>query len=162
VQIRIDALPDRRVAGRIRRIFPAADTATRLVPVEVAIEADDARAVRPGFLARVTFELGEEERALVAPLGAVSGAAGQQSAFVVRGGRAERRPVRTGTIAQGRIEIVEGLAAGDTVIVTRPVDLRDGAAVRTVVRPALAPDTQPEAQPGTRTDTQAATRPEGS
>src|SRR5690606_11989356 len=53
-----DAFPSRTFEGRIRRVFPAADPATRLVPVEVALDASGAATARPGFLARVTFALG--------------------------------------------------------------------------------------------------------
>src|SRR5690606_15128089 len=61
VRVGLDAFPDRELEGRIRRIFPTADPATRLVPVEVAISGDTDDLARPGFLARVTFELGERE-----------------------------------------------------------------------------------------------------
>src|SRR5690606_584711 len=55
VDVTLDALPSRQLAGRIRRIFPIGDATTRLVPVEVVLDEASARLARPGFLARITF-----------------------------------------------------------------------------------------------------------
>lgn len=137
VSVQVDAI-QRAVPGRIRRIFPAADSVSRLVPVEVAIEGAAARDLRPGYSVRVTLQLDERENALVVPTRAVVGAAGSQSVFVITDGRAERRRIRVGPDNDGRMEVFEGLAAGDTIITTGNSLLRDGAAVR-VVQP-LSPD----------------------
>src|SRR5688500_5807485 len=51
--VTIDALAGSRFQGTIRRIFPAADSATRMVPVEVALSGSAAQRLRPGYLARV-------------------------------------------------------------------------------------------------------------
>jgi hypothetical protein len=80
---------------------------------------------------------------LVIPTRAVVGAAGSQSVYVIRDGRAERRRVRVGMDLDGKMEVLEGLAVGDTIITTGNALLRDGAQVR-IVEP-LAPET---ARPG--------------
>jgi len=138
VQVRVDAL-GRDVPGRIRRIFPAADSVSRLVPVEISISGAQQAGLKPGFSVRVTLNLDERSNALVIPTRAVVGAAGGQSVFVIREGRAERRRVRVGMDLDGKMEVFEGLAAGDTIITTGSALLRDGAAVR-IVDP-LAPET---------------------
>lgn len=137
VDVRVDAL-GRDVPGRIRRIFPAVDSVSRLVPVEVAITGAQQAGLRPGYSVRVTLRLDERDNALVVPTRAVVGAAGSQSVYVIREGRAERRRVRVGTDLDGKMEVFEGLAAGDTIITTGNALLRDGAAVR-IVEP-LAPE----------------------
>jgi RND family efflux transporter MFP subunit len=138
VSVFVDAL-GREVPGRIRRIFPAADSTSRLVPVEVAIAGAQQAGLKPGFSVRVTLKLDERDDALVIPTRAIVGAAGSQSVYVIREGRAERRRVRVGTDLDGTSEVLEGLAAGDTIITTGNALLRDGAAVR-IVAP-LAPET---------------------
>lgn len=144
VLVRVDAL-GRELQGRIRRIFPAADSVSRLVPVEVAISGAQQAGLRPGYSVRVTLNLDERSGALVVPTRAVVGAAGSQSVYVIRDGRAERRRIRVGTDLDGTMEVFEGLAAGDTIITTGSALLRDGAAVR-IVDP-LAPETAPPARP---------------
>jgi hypothetical protein len=87
---------------------------------------------------RATLRLYERQNVLMIPSRAVVGAQGAQSVFVIKNGRAERRRVRVGTDIDGRTEVVEGVAFGDSVITTGNALLRDGASVR-VVQP-LAPE----------------------
>jgi len=137
VDVLLDALPGRTLDGRIRRIFPSGDPTTRLVPVEVALTGAAAREARPGFLARVNFELDPRDGVLLVPAGALVNDAGGNAAFTVSGGKASRRQVKRGGTFQGRVEIVEGLTAGDSVVVAGNTGLRDGARVRTVEAPTL-------------------------
>jgi membrane fusion protein (multidrug efflux system) len=133
VEVALDAFPGRPLTGRIRRIFPAADPTSRLVPVEVAITGPDARIARPGFLARVTFALGEKVNVRLVPASAiVKDASGSEALFVVENQRAARRLVRTGLISAGRVEIVDGVDTGELVVVTGANQLRDGVEVRIV------------------------------
>jgi RND family efflux transporter MFP subunit len=137
VPIHVDAL-GRSVDGVIRRIFPAADSVNRLVPVEVAIAGNAVPGLRPGYTVRATLHLDERDGVLVVPSNAVFGAAGAQSVYLVRDGRAERRRVRVGADVDGRTEVIEGLVFGDSVVTTGSALLRDGAALR-IVEP-LAPE----------------------
>jgi membrane fusion protein, multidrug efflux system len=137
VDVSVDALGGARVAGRIRRIFPAADSVTRLVPVEVALTGSSLSQLRPGFTIRSTFRLGKRDGALIIPTRAVMGPAGARTVVVVRNGKGERRMVRVGADIEGTTEVLEGLSLGDTVIVAGHALLRDGAPVRIV--PPVAP-----------------------
>ena len=138
-RVMLDAYPGQRFEGRIRRIFPSADPATRLVPVEVALTGEAASAARPGFLARVAFALGAREDVLLVPASAVVGQAGAQQVFVVVDGKAERRDVETGLSSEGRVEIVSGLRAGEAVVTTGSNNVRNNADVRVVSGPGGAP-----------------------
>jgi membrane fusion protein, multidrug efflux system len=131
VSITLDAFPNRQLNGRIRRVFPSADPTTRLVPVEVSFDAQSAQLARPGFLARVTFDLATSNDVLLLPVAAVLGAQGSQAVFVVdEDGVATRRAVYTGLTSQGRVEIVSGLTEGEQVVVIGNNNLRDGMTVR--------------------------------
>jgi RND family efflux transporter MFP subunit len=150
VEVSLDALPDRPLRGRIRRVFPSADPTTRLVTVEVALEPGSQ--ARPGYLARVRLRLDSRSDVPLVPASAVlSGAGGVESAFVVQEGKAYRREVETGMVSRGRVEIVSGLEAGETVVVEGGNSLRDGAQVRAVGDPApveAAADSMPGRRPG--------------
>lgn len=128
----LDAYPGQPLTGRIRRIFPAADPTTRLVPVEVALEQNDQRLARAGFLARVELALGTRENVLLVPASAIVSDVGSSAVFVVEDGTAHRRVVRTGLNSEGRIEILSGVEEGDPVVIAGNNGLRDGAQVRIV------------------------------
>ena len=131
VTITLDAFPNRDLRGRIRRIFPVADPATRLVPVEVVLDGEAARIARAGFLARITFDLASSDNVLLLPVSAVLGGQGSQAVFVVdNNNTATRRTVVTGLTSRGQIEIVSGLAEGEKVVITGQNSLRDGMTVR--------------------------------
>lgn len=145
VRVTLDALPDTPFAGRIRRVFPSADPATRLVPVEVAISGDGI--ARPGFLARVGFDLDAREGVVLVPQAAIQGAGTQEYVFVVEDERAVRRPVTSGLTSRGRVEVRENLDPGELVVVSGQNLLRDGSSVR-IVDPAGAPATPVEGAGG--------------
>ena len=161
VNVRLDALPGTTVTGRVRRIFPAADSTTRLVPVEIALTGSEAREVRPGFLARVELRLQPRVGVLVVPSTTLIEQSGGTAVFTVEGGRAVRRSVRRGEYYGDRVEVLSGLAAGDTVVTTGAATLRDGAALRFVSAPELATPDAPR-PPAVRRDTAGAEVSEGS
>lgn len=130
VEIGLDAFPGRALDGTIRRVFPAADPATRLVPVEVALSDGARQLARPGFLARATFALGTRDGVLLVPASALAGGSSSESVFVVEEGKAVRRRVTTGLISQGRVEILDGLREGEIVVTVGNNTLQDGASVR--------------------------------
>lgn len=160
VSVRLDALPGSTVNGRVRRIFPAADSTTRLVPVEIALTGAEARDVRPGFLARVELRLKPRVGVLVVPATAVLDQSGGTAVFTVENGRAVRHSIRRGEYYGDRVEVLSGLSAGDTVVTTGAATLRDGAALRFVSAPELATPDAPRPQ-AVRRDTVGAEVPGG-
>jgi membrane fusion protein (multidrug efflux system) len=132
VPLTVDALAGQRVEGRIRRIFPSADSATRLVPVEVALSGNQLAGLRPGYTVRATLALDKRDNALLVPSRAVSGPAGARAVHVVTGGQIERRAVRIGSDMAGLSEILEGVGEGDSVIVSGTSMIREGAKAKVV------------------------------
>jgi membrane fusion protein, multidrug efflux system len=152
-ELALDAVPGATLEGRVRRIFPRADSLTRLVPVEVQLTQAAARVARPGFLARVTFHLQPRDNVLLVPVGAIVEGTAGPAVFVVSNSIANRRPVQRGVSYQGKVEILNGVAPGDTLVVAGSATLRDGATVRAVGAPPAGPrppgDTS-EARQGSR------------
>jgi membrane fusion protein, multidrug efflux system len=150
VHVTVDALGATPFTGVIRRIFPAADSATRMVPVEVALSGPAVRQLKPGFLARVTVKLGERPGVLLVPAAAVVGSRDARAVFLLRGERVERKLVRLGQSSGQFVEVIEGLQAGDSVVVAGTDQVRDGGQVR-IVRPIGAPASAAPVPPTTPT-----------
>jgi membrane fusion protein (multidrug efflux system) len=132
VPLTIDALDGERVEGRIRRIFPSADSATRLVPVEVALAGDLRGRLRPGYSVRATFALDRRENALLVASRAVTGPAGARAVYIVKDGVIARRTVQVGEDIAGSTEVLDGVVEGDSVIVSGTTQLREGAKAKVV------------------------------
>ena len=88
------------------------------------------RLLKPGMFARVRLTLAETGDAVVVPEQAVAMQGEDQVMFKVIDGRAMRTKVEVGQRRDGKVEIIEGIGASDTIVVAGWQRLRDGAAVR--------------------------------
>ena len=138
----LDAYPDWRIPAHVIAIVPAADRGKATVKVRVAIEQKDVRivpdmGVRVSFLERRAPVQASAPKGVLVPAAAIVRRQDRDAVYVVTDGKAVRRDVRAEPAATGDMRLVsDGLAAGDTVIVSPPADLADGAAVRTDTTPS--------------------------
>lgn len=133
VEIQLDALPDQRFRGVVARTVPTVDRSKATVMTKIRFVEADAR-VLPEMSAKVSFlsqETGASERT---PRTAVNPEAvvqrgGRSVVYVVKGDRAVETPVQAGAKLGDWVE-VNGVQAGDKVVL-RPADkLKDGSAVK--------------------------------
>jgi len=117
------------VAGTVRLVTPEVDKTTRLGRVRIFL-GDDPR-LRIGSFARGTVDTAQG-RGLSVPSSAVVFDVEGAFVQVVRDGRVARINITTGLISSGRVEVREGLAAGDIVVAKAGTFLRDGDAVRPI------------------------------
>lgn len=143
-ELEIDALPGSRYAAQIQAIDPLIDANGRSIGVRACVD-NRALQLRPGMFARVNTVFGVRDQALVIPEEAMVPQGGRQ--FVIKLQRNEtgqwishRVEVKTGLRSPGKVEILEGLQAGDTVVRTGQQRLQqDGAAVTVVNLDSGAP-----------------------
>jgi HlyD family secretion protein len=126
-----DAYPDRKYSGYISEISPEADRQKATVQVKVKIVKPDDY-LRPDMNANVAFLSDEKPTAadpkprIVVPSSAVH----NDSVFVVLGGKALQRSVKTGPATSQGVQVTEGLVGGEDLVVNPPSGLRDGDRVR--------------------------------
>ncbi len=131
---RSDALPGKEFRGQVSFINPAADEASRTVKVKAEVPNADG-ALKPGLFARGRIVTGNRAGVLVVPRAALVSwdtAAGSALVFVLEGGKARQRTIRTGAAAGESVEVVDGVKAGEVVVTRGGFNLRDGDAVRQV------------------------------
>jgi multidrug efflux pump subunit AcrA (membrane-fusion protein) len=128
VELHVDAFPDTALAGRISRISPAVNTATRAFPFEALVPNADA-ALKPGTFARVHIESGKVDQVLTLPYSAVQYRYGVNRVFVVDGDHLALRELKVGEHAGDRIEVLAGVKAGERVVSGDVDKLADGAKV---------------------------------
>ena len=158
-EVEVDAFPKEIFHGRIARIAPVLDPATRTAEMEVEIPNAGFR-LKPGMYARVRFVVDQRKNAVVVPRNAVVDLGGQRGVFVTKPDNSVKfQIVKTGLEEQELVEIVDGVAEGTQVVTTGAGALRDGDRVllagargkgNAPQRPGPSADAAPAAQPPAR------------
>lgn len=137
-QLTVDALPGRPFTAIVQAVDPLIEANGRSVGVRGCID-NRQQQLRPGMFARVNAVFGSRDNALVIPEEAIIPQGGRTFVVkVVPGDKpenlvSERVAVKVGLRQPGKVEIVEGLSAGDTVVTAGHQRLqKDGTAVRVV------------------------------
>lgn len=146
VLLTLDAYPGREVQGRVDRIDPVANPATRQVTAYIRVQ-NTRDPVVAGLFATGRILTGQSTAAasaqassLAVPSGAVRAEGADTVVYVVVDGRVQRRHVAVGArdALTGLSEVRSGLRAGERVLIAPGAAPRDGAAVQ-VVPPTVVP-----------------------
>ncbi len=130
----LDAYPDWKIPCHVRTIIPTADRQKATVEVRIAFDKLDPR-ILPDMGVKVAFHGDEVKQGGKAPAGvmvpqnAVRDDSEEKIVFLVNGDHIERRAVKLGANNGAQTQILAGLAAGDTVVVDGPNNLKDGETV---------------------------------
>lgn len=117
VQIRVRAYPDEAFRGRILKLGKELDPTTRTLEVRILVP-NPKSVLKPNMYASATMERPGRRRAIFLPEAAIQHINGVTAVFVRRADkRFEPRTVKTGPHVNEETEIVEGLQAGDAVVV---------------------------------------------
>lgn len=119
--------PSISVTGSISEVVRQVDSQTRLTQAIVQLPATDK--LLPGSTVRGLVELQRRDRVLSVPRAAILRNGDKTSVFVTDGKTARRVDVSTGQDDGTRIEVLDGLKAGDRVVVEGNYELEDGMAV---------------------------------
>jgi membrane fusion protein (multidrug efflux system) len=114
--------------GRVLALESAIDAPTRSLLVRGVAE-NPSGALLPGAFASVELPIERPAEGILAPAQAIVPSAAGHAVWVLRDGRAELREVEIGLRTRDEVEIVRGLAPGETVLTTNLLRLRPGARV---------------------------------
>jgi membrane fusion protein (multidrug efflux system) len=128
VEVATDALPGRKFIAVLDAIDPLVDQNGRAVLLRARLRNTEGQ-LRPGMFVRTRLIVSARANALTVPEEALVPVGADQFVFRVADGKAQRVKVRTGVRRGGAVEIVEGLAAGDTIVTAGQIKLRDGVPV---------------------------------
>jgi RND family efflux transporter MFP subunit len=134
LKIRLDALPGQEIDSQVTRIVPVSDPGARTFLVRAQIDNRDGR-LTPGMSVRAVLRVGTNRQAEVVPRDAlIRYPDGRTVVWVaaVEGDRyvVEERLVKTGLAFDDSIEIIDGLEAGEQVVIRGNESLRQGQQVR--------------------------------
>ncbi len=127
VEVRLDAYPGKIFNGKIERVYPYLDSQMRTRRVEVNIEKSVN--LLPGMFARLKAMLETFEDAITVPSEALINTKKGITAFVIEDNKAVSRIVSTGIESGNSVQILSGIKAGDSVIVSGNDKLKEGMEV---------------------------------
>jgi membrane fusion protein (multidrug efflux system) len=158
VSAAIDAYPGRSFAGRLTAIDPKVDPNTRNVQIEAAI-ANHKRELLPGMFASASVDAGGEQRYLTVPQTAVSFNPYGATIFVVQeaakdaavkdgagkeGATVKQVFVSTGETRGDQIAVLSGLKAGDVIVTSGQLKLKNGSSIVVNNKASPANDAAPK------------------
>jgi len=134
-----DAYPADRFAAELFYINPGIDPLRGSVEVKLRVPKPPAF-LRQDMTVSVDIEVARCNGTIVVPADAVFDAnASQPWVLAVDNGRAERRPVKLGLKGDARVEVLEGVAAGDRLVAIGNASVAPGSRVRIVGDAATSP-----------------------
>ncbi len=129
VDVTFDAYPGETFSGKVQRIYPTVDTATRTFEVEVRI-ANATEKLKPGMFARVSIDLGTQQNVVVPDRAVVKQTgSGNKYVYVLKGNTVSYNRVDLGQRLDNSYELLSGIEDGDTVVITGQTRLADGVKV---------------------------------
>jgi RND family efflux transporter MFP subunit len=131
VTVTIDSLPGKTYTGRIMRIAPLLDPQTRNGIVEIEI-ANRQGELKGEMFARIELDLGSSRETTLVPRDALIYRGEQPGVYTIEAEAARFRPVETGLTQEEKVEVINGLQAGETVITRGANLLKDGDRVRVI------------------------------
>jgi membrane fusion protein (multidrug efflux system) len=139
MNFRVEGFGEREFAGRIERINPAATAGSRSISVYAVVDNREGL-LRGGMFAQGALTLSSVGGALAVPASAVREEIGQTFVYAIEDGLIKRKNVKVGAPdAAGRVQVLDGLGAGDRIVRVNLGSLREGLAAR------LSGPQQPEA-----------------
>lgn len=124
--------PDKTFSGKITFIAAKADESLNF-PVEIEIANNNANDLKAGMYGTALFASNKQKQLLmIVPRNAFVGSVSSNEIFVIENGTAKLKTVTAGRILGDKVEILNGLSEGDTVIVTGQINLQDGTKVEVI------------------------------
>ena len=144
IATKLDALPGKQYTGTLYAIDPLIDQNGRSILIRATLPNDTGE-LRPGLFARLNLIYETRDQALLVPEQAVFFMGQQKFVYRIVEGRATLSPVTTGDRNAGKVEIVEGLSAGEQIIVAGMMKIFNGMPVAPL--PACGPPSGPGGPP---------------
>jgi len=132
VSITASVYPDKTFSGKITFIASKSDESLNF-PVEIEIANNSDNDLKAGMYGTANFASNQQKQNLmVVPRNAFVGSVSSNQIFVAENGIAKLRKVTAGRILGDKVEIINGLSDGETVIITGQINLQDGNAVEII------------------------------
>lgn len=124
--VEVDAFPGESFKGRIARVAPVLDPATRTAEIEIEVPNTDYR-LKPGMYARMSVTIDSRSGATLVPKSSVVDYEAKRGVFTMSAdNKAQFRPLEIGIEDGENVEVRNGVGADDTLVTSGASSLRNG------------------------------------
>ena len=142
IDISLQALRDRTVAGTVHFLSSSPETVARLFRLELAVDNPDGE-ILPGMFFRADVVKKTVPDAIAVPFYSVISRNDEQYVYVEEDGVVAKRPVEIGIMEQWMVQVTSGLRPGDRLVVEGHRDVEDGQKVKIVKAATAVKDLMP-------------------
>ena len=128
VAFSVDSYPAKQFKGRVSLLYPNVEEKTRTMQAEALVPNSD-RLLKPGFFARTLIYTSVPREVVLAPITALLYDNSVIRIFVVDGGKARERVIKTGGKYGESVEVLEGLKEKEQIVVVGQNNLSEGVKV---------------------------------
>ena len=114
--------------GKVSMISDKADATGKFL-AEISFANNGDEKIKAGIIADVSFTLEKGETGLAIPASAVVGTMKEARVFVAKSGRVESRAIKTGVVINNKVQVLEGLQAGEQVVISGQINLENGSPI---------------------------------
>lgn len=128
VRVYIQSIAKEALSGTVTAAAPSADMMTQTYLVKIAID-NPPDTIKGGMFAEVKLVMNKAENCILVPLSSVVEEEGRKYIFVVKGDKVKKTEVAAGIFNDKEIQIIDGIAADDTIVIKGQDFLKDGSTV---------------------------------
>ena len=118
ISVKIDSLPNKKIAPSSYKVLPLVDRSTRMGTMELKIKNDDIKnLIRPGMFAKVNLSFKKIDKIIKIPVSTVIHLDGKSHVFIFKNERANLSLLKLGERNNTFVEVLEGLEENDEIII---------------------------------------------
>lgn len=129
IAVRVNAMANQDFTGKVNFISNMADASFKY-EVELVMNSKNQDQIRPGMFGTAQFEFSQEEKVLKIDRKSIAGSLKDPGVYLIKEGVAVYQPVKINPLDDGTVEILEGLKAGDEVIASGLINVKEGTKVK--------------------------------
>jgi RND family efflux transporter MFP subunit len=129
IPVRVNAMSNQEFTGKVQFISDKADASFKY-EVELVMNSKNQDEIKPGMFGTAQFQFSQEEKVLKINRKSIAGSLKNPGVYLIKDYRAVYQPIKINPLNDGNVEIIEGLKAGDEVIASGLINVKEGTKVK--------------------------------
>ncbi|RAI93933.1 efflux RND transporter periplasmic adaptor subunit [Algoriphagus yeomjeoni] len=129
IAVKVNAISNQEFTGKVHFISDMADASFKY-QVELIMTSKNQDQIKPGMFGTAQFKFSQDEKVLKIDRKSISGSLKNPGVYLIKDGTAVYQPVKINPLDDGTVEILDGLKAGDEVIASGLINVKEGTKVK--------------------------------